>query len=74
MDRDYMTGLNPIVQIGTMLIGILSYRVFLCVFRLLIKTFLQLTWLGRAVQGNIGPQANIFQYCPRARLVRGEYM
>ena len=23
-----MTGLNPIVQIGTMLIGILSYRVF----------------------------------------------
>ena len=27
-DRYYMTKLNPIVQIGSMLIGILLYRVF----------------------------------------------
>ena len=30
-----------------------------------------LTELARAVPGNIGPRANIPQYGPRARLVRG---
>ena len=38
-DRYYMTKLNPIVQIGSMLIGILSNRVFF-VFPVLINKLL----------------------------------
>lgn len=52
------TGLNPIVQIGQFHVDryFVVPWIFGC-FPVLIKNFLQLTWLARAVQGNIGPQS-----------------
>lgn len=52
-----MSGLNPIVQIGQFYVD--RYFVVPCIFcfLVLIRNFLQLTWLAWAVQGNIGPRS-----------------
>ena len=67
-DRYYMTKLDPIVQIGSMLIGILSYRVFF-VFPVLINKLLAINLACSSCTVEYWPSVVFVQSCllrPRA--------